>query len=294
MKDSYLKENVPHITGKRPFSLHHTDAGAGGGLALYMHWHNEIELFYLNSGKVIFYIEDIKIPLSEGEAVLIPPNLLHWAEKVDNMPCSYDAVVFHPELFLSLGGYLFHRFIQPMMFNGKAYILRLSNDDEWKLEVIGLLKSLLAFYGTPDVELWELEFIGIMYQLWNRIYINHFIKLDEMRDYRKLSNKLIRSIDYIHNNYEGKITIQLLAMQSSLSIGVFCRYFKQLSGNTPMNYLSRYRIIKCCELLINSDLKVTDIAFKCGYNNLSYFNREFQKYMKSTPTQYRKANIHSQ
>jgi AraC-like DNA-binding protein len=99
------------------------------------------------------------------------------------------------------------------------------------------------------------------------------------------------AINYIHTSYNEVITLNRLASLTNLSEGQFCRLFKILTGVTPFSYLNRYRVIKSCEYLGNSTKKIAEIATLCGFSNISYYNREFIKYIKITPSTYRKMNI---
>jgi AraC-like DNA-binding protein len=114
------------------------------------------------------------------------------------------------------------------------------------------------------------------------------LSVDLSTTYQKLYNKLELSINYIHENYVTDLTLELLANQSGLCKGTFCRYFKKLTGESPFTYISRYRIRKSCEQLLNTEMKITQIASQCGFYNISYYNRTFMQYMKCKPSEYRK------
>ena len=73
-----------------------------------------------------------------------------------------------------------------------------------------------------------------------------------------------------------------------MSEGQFCRSFKQLTGSTPFTYLKKHRIMHSCDYLAGSGRKISEICTLCGFSNISYFNREFLKAMKVTPSAYRK------
>lgn len=283
------KENITHRIGNRPYSIHRTLVPAGDHLVLYQHWHDEIELFYLEQGDIEFMIEDNSYCLHSGEAVLIPPNLLHMASKQNQEVCSFFAFVFSPVLFTdSFTGSAYARFVQPLKHNGLAYICTLSPEINWQKELLQFLKKILSFYERQDIEVWELELHGLLYQLWNLYYMNHMSAISLSGSYDKLYNKLRPSIAYIHQSYASDLTIQQLSKQSGLCVGTFCRYFKELTGLTPFAYLARYRIRKSCEALLNTEQKITQIANQCGFNNISYFNRSFLQHVKCKPSEYRK------
>ena len=56
----------------------------------------------------------------------------------------------------------------------------------------------------------------------------------------------------------------------------FCRYFKENTGNTAFNFIREFRINKACQLLINTDQKISQICYSTGFNSVSTFNRIFK------------------
>lgn len=69
----------------------------------------------------------------------------------------------------------------------------------------------------------------------------------------------------------------------------FCRWFKKSLGNSFVTYVNTARVEKACQLLSNSNISITDIAFSVGFESLSHFNRTFLKLKHVSPSQYRKS-----
>lgn len=293
--DNNYKENITHMIASRPYKIHQTSISSTDTIVLYQHWHDEIEIFYLEQGQIEFIIEDKHFCIHEGEAVLVPPNLLHMATKTNKETCTFLAFVFSPVLFTeSFTNAPYARFVQPLKHNGLAYILKFSPKIEWQNNVLFLLKKILCFYGRQDIDVWELELHALLYQLWNLYYLNHMSSIALSSKYTKLYDKLKFSIEYIHQSFSSDMTIQLLAKHSNLCVGTFCRYFKDFTGLTPFAYLTRYRIRKSCDMLLNTNLKITQVANLCGFNNISYFNRSFLQHVKCKPSEYRRQHMYVQ
>ena len=91
----------------------------------------------------------------------------------------------------------------------------------------------------------------------------------------------------IEENYASKVTLPDLAQACGLSPNYFCRYFKEITGQTPFEYITVYRIEAACEMLLAGEMSVTEVCFACGFNDLSYFIRIFKKIKGQTPRAYR-------
>ena len=69
----------------------------------------------------------------------------------------------------------------------------------------------------------------------------------------------------------------------------FCRFFKEKAGKTPFSYLTEYRINQACAQLLNTNLPITEIALNTGFENMSYFIRQFRRYRGCTPSEFRRS-----
>jgi AraC-like DNA-binding protein len=78
------------------------------------------------------------------------------------------------------------------------------------------------------------------------------------------------------------------ASAANLSTAAFCRYFRKRTNKTFIQFLNEVRIGQACRLLINENNSVSDICYTCGYNNNSYFIRQFRKITGFTPLNYRR------
>lgn len=91
----------------------------------------------------------------------------------------------------------------------------------------------------------------------------------------------------IEANLFSQFTIEELAQQNNLSLSSFKREFAKLYNDTPANYIKTKRLEKAAELLLVSGERITDIAFECGFNDLTSFTKSFHDKYNVTPTKYR-------
>jgi len=99
---------------------------------------------------------------------------------------------------------------------------------------------------------------------------------------------LYRAIDYLHHNYTSTLRLENAARRAGMSISCFVRKFRQETGITFTLYVNRLRIARAIQLLRESSLSMSDIAFECGFSNQFHFTRTFKKIMGMTPSRYRK------
>ena len=91
------------------------------------------------------------------------------------------------------------------------------------------------------------------------------------------------AITKIFNDYNQNITIEELATLCHLSKYYFCRIFKEVTGDTPINYITRHRINIAKAMLKDKSKTIQEVATLCGYNDISYFYRCYKKITGKTP-----------
>lgn len=93
---------------------------------------------------------------------------------------------------------------------------------------------------------------------------------------------------YIHEHLQEAISIKELAEQMNMSPRHFSRVFHKTCGLSPVNYIIQLRINHACELLQNSLLPVSQVAYACGFQDSNYFTRQFKVISGFSPGDYRK------
>lgn len=106
-------------------------------------------------------------------------------------------------------------------------------------------------------------------------------------------NPAIQSVlEYIEVHYAEEITLEnLCEAAGGLSEQYLCRLFKSTVGQRPIEFILRKRIDTARAYLDKTDLPISDIAVKCGFNNTSYFYRNFKKFTGTSPLTYRQNSL---
>jgi AraC-like DNA-binding protein len=98
---------------------------------------------------------------------------------------------------------------------------------------------------------------------------------------------LANAISYIEDHYLEPLTLEEVAVHSGISIRHLNRIFQSYYQTTPFSYLQRLRLEHACKLLKRSNLPVTEISYKSGFNDSNYFTRQFTKVHGMSPKAYR-------
>jgi AraC-like DNA-binding protein/ligand-binding sensor protein len=100
---------------------------------------------------------------------------------------------------------------------------------------------------------------------------------------------ITRARDYIAKNQGNALSLGEVARSVNTSRFYFCKMFKKATGLNFTDYVSRLRIEKAKNLLLNPNLRVSEIAFEVGFQSLTHFNRLFKTIVGKSPTEYRSA-----
>lgn len=156
-------------------------------------------------------------------------------------------------------------------------------------EIFGLLKMFMVetrnFQSGSDFILQNiinLIAINVLRQLKSNIP-----KLITEYNYCEREN-INRAISYLREEYNNSFSLEDVARIANLSPYHFIRTFKAMTGKTPYNYLLDVKIEKSKILLKTKNITITDICFRCGFNNLEHFSSVFKRKVGILPSQYRK------
>jgi AraC-like DNA-binding protein len=92
---------------------------------------------------------------------------------------------------------------------------------------------------------------------------------------------------YVAENFQKKISFDTAASVANMQRSAFCRYFKRKTKKKFTQFVNEIRIMHSCKLLAETDKTIIEVAFQCGYENTSYFNRQFRIYCNNSPKVFR-------
>lgn len=101
------------------------------------------------------------------------------------------------------------------------------------------------------------------------------------------NSRVYRSISYIHQNYDKKLSVPLLAELEHISPSRFRLLFREATGLSPMDYITVLRLNHACQLMLQTDNQLGEIAQTVGFSDQLYFSRVFKKRTGLAPSAYR-------
>lgn len=285
-----LKEERLHGSDMFPLAAYWVERDEPGMPILDCHWHEEAEFFYVIEGEVLFQVDTDYFPVKAGEAVFIDGGDIHAGHALNDSTCSFCAVVFDTHMLAS-GSFdtIQGKYITPLQEKTRTFPRHIAPRTEWERRLLDHLRAIISDCEEERCDN-EAAVKGRLYLMLQEISAEgRFANRSETNasDSTKI-DRLKTVILYMQQHYNRPIRIAELADQIPMSEGQFCRFFKTMTRQTPIEYLNAYRIKQATELLMEPDRKIASIAFDVGFDHISYFVKVFRKTMKCTPSQFRK------
>lgn len=291
MLELRLREKAVHGDSSLPFSVYRVDHQSGNRPILPCHWHEEFEIIHVTKGNAVFKIDDFSFDVKEGESLLVGSGQLHSGFSFTEEGCGYVAIVFHLSFLYSQSSDACHEsLIEPLQNHQFQLPVLLENQTQKENRLTSLILQMIEAFEAKWLG-YPLTIKGCLFLFFSILMRNGILLRKSPSSPTLLQDKHIqikKVLDYIEEHYSRDIYIDELASLISLSRSHFCRFFKDFTGSTPMEYLNIYRVNKAAHLLKSNDCAVIDAALQSGFDNLSHFTNTFKKYLQCTPSTYKR------
>lgn len=288
MYKSTFYEKKKHGTMEFPAAYYFVDS-SHPQYHMPFHWHTEWELIRVRSGELILHVEEEEIHAVAGDAVLIRGSMFHGGTA---KKCVYECFVF--DLYgLFQGIEAIQKNIRPIsQLKILPEILYKEEQCPKVCELVGEImdtnySAMKEGEKGSCKELITISCLGHMFGTILQEGKYHAGKQETMNSSHRIG-RIKNVLEYIESHYQSAITLGDLAEVAGMNPRYFCRAFKEITMQSPMDYVSFYRIEQAVRLLQATELSVMEIAMECGFNDCSYFIRIFKKQRNMTPGQYRK------
>lgn len=247
------------------------------------HFHPQYELTYMIQSTGIRYVGDSMQSFERGDLVLVGKNVPHSWKTIDAKSEQVKCVVIQwdEDLFK-------HWIDKPEFTSIKKMLLKSSYGISFDLETaLSLENSFSSIFSQNPFERF-LSLLNILNVLATQASINLLAGPGFGKDLSLKESHRVNVINsYIKDNYQNEPSLSELSNKLSLSKEAFCRFFKKTFDKTYSSYVNEYKITIASKMLIETDLSVSEIGYESGFNNLSFFHRQFNKYKQISPNIYR-------
>lgn len=247
------------------------------------HFHSAVEVILPLKGEVVVCAADVEYRVQAGEVLIIPAGCihsLHMGEGSERELVLYEMNgVFTLKEFSAL---------RQMM----AKPVYLDAEHPCRERVRGVYFELIEKHRSGALlrNMHNYALLLEVYAILGENYLATSATAAERNSlHRQLSGEdaFNRALDHLNKNYMDDMTLDTLAAYAGFSRYTLSRMFRQHTGSTFTQYLSKRRVDMAMELLAGTRMPVTQVALQCGFNSIATFNRVFREVKGCTPTQYR-------
>ena len=281
---SVLHEEIVMPNADLPINFIEHHHGSVGPFCI-LHWHNEIELVYVCQGVVSANCKSGAVEARPGEMIFINSNELH----------DYHILEAPIQLYCcTIGLSLFQgRYISSY---DSPFISPNSNIAVFENHIVGdedIARYFLTMWeeGRTKEKGYEFAIKSDLYGIMSLMVRRHIQSTMSNKQflYKKRNlDSINRVIHYIEENYQKDISLSELAELLNVNRFYFCRFFKEVTGATPIEYLNNFRTHQAVSMMREKpEYTITQVATQVGYNDSNYFARVFKSVMGESPSVYK-------
>lgn len=293
--DFYTKRTQQLLQSGYPVKLITVDCTLPDAPIIYWHWHKEIEFQYIQKGQAYITCDEDNITVSEGDIIFINQTVRHFITPSKPNGVLLSSIIINPSFILGLGQLeLESRYVNPITANRSFNYLHITKEDTLYQQFLPPLKQLIVLNEDCSSG-YELLSKSCILQLWKLVYdqlpsgsaTSYQISA---RTANQDAQRVKQAMLYIQEHFMETVTLEDIASSILVSKSECCRCFKRTTGVSPIEYLMKYRIHESAKYMHRKTHEsISEIACAVGFNNTSYFNKTFKKFIGCTPTEYRQS-----
>lgn len=279
------KELQPHGTIAFPCAAYESKHGDKTSDIIPWHWHEELEIIYIKKGAMKLQIPTKEYTIKAGDLVILNINILHYA--IGYPYCELCSVVFSPFLLTGNSSSAFYlKYIQPLISCAGFTVLRNAEDgntEAFQAAFNALKNNSFAYEFTVREQLSKIM-LYCFKQLEKQLYIQDNEKNTD-------NTRITKMLEYIQTHYSENITLETISQSADLGERECLRCFKRTIGDSPVQYLLKYRLMQSAGMLLAKPSEdIAEIAAACGFDYPSYYSKQFKRFYQCTPKDYRSQN----
>ena len=225
-----------------------------------------------------------------GELLFIPENTFY--KPLDSDGCTY--YFFHFSATQDLPDTVMPVTIKndTLPDNCYAYLYSVNKKNVIKIDIFTHIKN----HNAIDNIFFRLAGVNVSKNTFQKVLLDNILRellilmhLDNI-SVTKSNVSLEKILLYIRTHSEQNITLSSISREFNMSKSYISRLFRDFLNTTASHYINQIRLSNACELLLNSNMPISEIAEKSGYSDQYYFSKIFRKFFSVSPSAFRKNN----
>ncbi|MBS6195628.1 MAG: helix-turn-helix transcriptional regulator [Clostridiales bacterium] len=257
----------------------------------FVNWHKQkqVEISVILEGSVRLNELENEVVISQGNGFVVLPGQLHAVKPNLHESAKYFTLIFDPAFLCGgIGSFFEKEYYLPLQDNACAFFQFLKDDGRMR-PVFDSLFWIYQNFSDPSVpEMLQIQ--RKLQDLWIILFQNT-AAAHSPKKFRPQNVRILQMIEYLHQNYAEKFSLDDMAEFHNISRRECCRFFKKMMNMTISEYLTEYRISKSVELLLHTTLNITEISQAVGFGSSSYYISAFKEKMDCSPLKYRNQSL---
>lgn len=283
--DHQLREQIPHDDSAFHISYFHDELATLLDRTSPLHWHPDFEIATAVSGVLDFQVGNQHIELEAGDSIFVNKNVLHRIKQLSgDVPDPMPNVVFSDTVIAAETSVIHKKYIYPIeCCNTLPYIVFEHKNDSHRA-VIDSIDNIYRQMRERGM-CYEMAVQRELISIFEYIFMNfeRFTGSETVRVNINAQVRLQKMLSYIHENYNGSVTLEDIAGAADISSSEAGRCFNAYMGCSPVDALIRYRLLIARRLLADETLTLQEISDRCGFHSVNYFSRRFRRLYGCTP-----------
>lgn len=260
-----------------------------------MNRHDYFELFYLQKGELICRIQEREFHMRSGDLAVISSTQYHtmqWPEKKkDTGQIKAATLYFLPELIRATDANGEDvEYLTPFLMQGADFPHLIASSTGIPSQIFDLIKN--AHKEMPATSTRARLTIKTYLKMILILLVNHYADhqgtVETFNRKQQAIEHLAPLFAFLENHFGEPVSVTTAAEIVNMSESHFMRFFKQVTGQSFINYLNHFRVARAEHLLTTTDLSISEVSHAVGFCDQSYFGLVFRRFAKVTPAQYRR------
>ncbi len=280
---SSLQETKHHGEVRFPFNIYPCTI-PGDFRQVAVHWQDSMELIYIKRGSGLVQTGAQVCTAQSGDIFVLTPGTLHAIRQAESCTMEYENIIFDVELLGGAEDLCAEKYLLPLQSGRLALPEHITPDEVWYPQAADCLKEAEEANRCKQFG-YELCIKGALLRFLALL----IAQSKALPPAEKANTQRLRAVlQWISAHYSESVCVADAAALCQCSPNHFMRWFRQMTGQTFIIFLREYRLNAAAEALRTTEDTILSISEQCGFENLSYFNREFKAHFGMTPREYRK------